>query len=550
MIDDCLESFPSLYVYFDHLAKFHKVPRNYRYICTSPGCHQVMANWYVFKRHFLGHNKNFESNTVAQPPQKSPVTSPAQSNQTDTAGISQQQDTTCSVANTTNQHIQQENRVQHESLYHEDLEEICQAVVELTLELHNETNLSRVDTRNVQKKTSLLTSKIADKIEKLIPFNLVEPQTVFELKGLLKRLQSPFDFIDSDFKFFKYLENLNIFRYPYMIAIENNKPVIIDVNDVKDKDATNYLVMINIEFQIKAFFSVPEVLETTLTHTAKLEACTVKNSIATGTAWKAIREKYQTELLIPISLYTDDFEINDNLSSHNKKHSICGVYYSFPTIPDQYSSKLCNIFVAAMVKKVDLNEHGINCLFKYILQKFKQIEDHGISFTLRNGSNVKVRFVLTILQGDNLGMHQMMQFLTFNANHYCRFCRRSREQCQADTEEYVEFRRTIQNYRSDVELNRPSETGIRGESVFNLLPSFHVVDNLSVDLMHDFYSGGVCTFGLTAVMNYCVYQKKFISLSKFNAHKSFYSKTILDSSLSRMPDINDTFLSNKKANLS
>lgn len=54
-----------------------------------------------------------------------------------------------------------------------------------------------------------------------------------------------------------------------MIAIENSEPSVINGSDVKNKDATFYLVVMITEFQIKA----PGVFETTLTYTAKLEAC-------------------------------------------------------------------------------------------------------------------------------------------------------------------------------------------------------------------------------------------------------------------------------------
>lgn len=527
MIEGCTANAMSVYSYFDHLT-FHKVPRNYRYKCTFPQCCQILSNWYIFKRHALGHVHHQTSENLP-----TPIDVDECRNEENSTGIS----------DNFNSCIQP--KPEQDNSYSGNIRDIQQAALEFTLELHSETNLTRNDIKHVQKKVKDLNCIIAGKIKPLLPSETSDPQIDFELNKYIQKLQNPFDFIETDHKFFKYLEELNIFRLPLTVRVEGERTVSdINIEDAIDEKKDN-LVLMDIEFQLKSYFSTGNILKQTIENTNQLEKSIVISSIVNGQLWKSIKNKYPDDILLPLSFYSDDFEINDPLSAHNKRHVICGSYYSCPTIPEQYSSKLNNIFVACMMKKVDINEIGLKMLLMRIVLRFKEIEERGIIFTI-DGKQIKVRFILALLQGDNLGLHQMLNFLSFNANYYCRFCKRSREECQIDVEEYDTFRRTIKNYKEDVDLQRPSETGIKGETAFNELPSFHAVVNVSVDPMHDFYSNGVCYFGLTAVMNYCIYQKRFVSLSRFNAHKTIFSKSTLDSSLRRMGDINETFLSNLK----
>lgn len=534
MIENCSVNCMPVYTYLDHLTLVHKVPRNYRYVCTFPRCIQILSNWYVFKRHVLGHVDNLHK-TEHKTTHKQPVTVDEH--------LQEQTLERPEVTNNAELEVQVEEDTAPITSYSENIRDIEQAALDFTLEFHSETNFTRNDIQNIQRKVKKLNCTIAEKIEGLLSFENREPQIEFELHKYMQKLQNPFDFIETDFKLFKYLEDMNIFRLPTMVRVEGEKTTK-DLDLTDDEMKTNIVIM-DIEFQLRSYFSSGDILKATIENTNKLEKNSEICSIVNGELWKSIKQKYPNDILLPLSYYSDDFEINDPLSAHNKRHVLCGSYYSCPTIPEQYSSKLNNIFVACMMKKVDINEVGLNMLLKQIVHRFKKIEEQGIIFEI-DKKQVKVRFSLVLLQGDNLGLHQMLSFLSFNANYYCRFCRRSREECQVDVEEHCMFLRTVQNYDKDLNLQRPSETGIRSDTAFNELPSFHAVTNISVDPMHDFFCNGVCSFGLTAVMNYCIYQKGFISLSKFNAQRTVFSKNALDSSLRRMGDITETYLSSQK----
>lgn len=96
-------------------------------------------------------------------------------------------------------------------------------------------------------------------------------------------------------------------------------------------------------------------------------------------------------------------------------------------------------------------------------------------------------------------------------------------------------------------MNNQKESGIKGESEFNKLPSFHVTQNISVDPMHDMFSTGICKYGFTNALNYFIYQKQYFTRQQLNTRRRVVSTVALDQSLARMPDIDDFFNSNSKS---
>lgn len=251
--------------------------------------------------------------------------------------------------------------------------------------------------KSVQDETMKLNSNIVTEIEKLLPHVSSEFQIEFELKSYLNKLKNPFDSIDTEYKFLKHLEENNLFRAPKIVTIANNKTVtqVSTQIDVTADEEKSHLAIMDIEFQLKSFLNFPNILNEILEQTRKNQNSDRINSIISGDRWKSIQQKYPDAILIPIALYADEFEVNDSLSSHNKKHVVCGVYYTILTIPEQYRSKLCNIFVAAMIKKVDLNEIGFNLLFKHVVKAFTDIEQQGLIFKV-NGVTREIKFVTVL----------------------------------------------------------------------------------------------------------------------------------------------------------
>ena len=90
--------------------------------------------------------------------------------------------------------------------------------------------------------------------------------------------------------------------------------------------------------------------------------------------------------------------------------------------------------------------------------------------------------------GDNLGSHTIGGFNeSFSSNHFCRFCRISKENFH-ENPLYNEELRNCENYESD--SKSPGHCGVKSNSVFNSLNHFHVAHpELPPCLGHDLFEG-------------------------------------------------------------
>ena len=157
----------------------------------------------------------------------------------------------------------------------------------------------------------------------------------------------------------------------------------------------------------------------------------------------------------------DDFGINNPLGAHAK--SVCAGYYSIPTIPSFQLSKLNHIFLATMFKTEDLSKFGNENALAPLISDLQILEEDGI-FVKNNGQEHKIYFTLALILGDSLGLNGMLGFTkSFNANLFCRLCKRTSTETKTDLKEHSESLRTISGYVNDLKtpLNiRLKQTGI------------------------------------------------------------------------------------------
>lgn len=104
-----------------------------------------------------------------------------------------------------------------------------------------------------------------------------------------------------------------------------------------------------IEFQIKQFFELPNVFEKVKLNTEKLLQGPELDHFIKGRVWKEKLEHFDPDqIVIPFHFYGDGAQFNNSLGPHTKMGEQHLNYFSFPTIPYQYHSKLKNIFVAQL----------------------------------------------------------------------------------------------------------------------------------------------------------------------------------------------------------
>lgn len=82
------------------------------------------------------------------------------------------------------------------------------------------------------------------------------------------------------------------------------------------------------------------------------------------------------------------------------------------------------------------------------------------------------------------------------------------------SEEIKSLLRTKENYKRDVQT-KSIKTGIHTECVFNKLTDFHIVENRSLDIMHDLFEG-VAKYTISRVLTCLIYTCKLFSLETLN----------------------------------
>lgn len=230
------------------------------------------------------------------------------------------------------------------------------------------------------------------------------------------------------------------------------------------------------------------------------------SSFCCGSAFKKndLFQQYPKSLQLQIA--TDEFEVCNPLGSKATLHKCCAIYFVIRNMPKL--SNLKNIYLICLCNGNDLKtkQTDFNDLWRVIVREIKYLEVFGINVN----DNLNVKCTLVNVSFDNLGANQSLGLAEgFNANHYCRFCESSKQECQTMYRENESEMRSHEKYSkqlAQIEMSTNvdlSETrGVKRYCALNELTYFHILDNPSVDIMHDL-NEGVIPFTLKHLFKYC-----------------------------------------------
>lgn len=342
-------------------------------------------------------------------------------------------------------------------------------------------------------------------------------------------LSNPFKQLDTEYLRFKALDKSGFLIRPKAITIGNRlNDKLINGNVIVESIPLNvYSVPLNTLF--KQLFECPNVLNMMLTHTEKLlkDNSGLTYSFIQSDIWRCKLEQNQNKILFPFILYFDEFETNNALGSHAGIQKLGAIYVSFPSFPPEYSSKLENIFLVLMFNHLDRKSVGNKETFKHLISDINYLESTGIDLIIEN-KLFKVYFSLALIVGDNLGLHSILGFSeSFISNFPCRFCCCCKTDCQRLLYQTNDKLRTIENYNSDVNVQNVTLTGITELSVWNDIESFHVTNNLSVDLMHDLLEG-VCNYDISGILRNLILDSKYLTIETLNNRIQFFDYGFID----------------------
>lgn len=215
---------------------------------------------------------------------------------------------------------------------------------------------------------------------------------------------------------------------------------------------------------------------------------------------------------VQIRLFTDDFEPCDPLKSKAGVHKMTAFYFQINNLPSNLLSKTDNIYLVALSDASDSKNElaDIENVIETVVADLKILASKGIP----TGKKNILKGALVCCSFDNLGGNMLFGFSGgFNANFYCRMCTSKRQECQTMVRENPATLRTKNEYdaiisllQSDAPPNLTRSKGIKSPCILNTLDNFHILSNISVDLMHDVFEGTV-GFLLEQVFNYLVRNK-------------------------------------------
>lgn len=523
----CKSEFSSLTTLVVHFKVIHMLKKSSTYECTENKCSQVFSTLDSFKRHTQKHTNNVTKKIKINHNEKEID---------DNTVIFQDINKDVNLHNLLkeSQEIQYENVTHKPNDYENSIDftnfnidiainKIHQSAINFTMSLHNNNNFSRKDVVNLQKEFSQsLIEPIADVLTNFVNNKIKDPLLLSSFHTLISAISTPFKLCSSEYLLNKWLTNNNLYTNVNQFTIYN------EINLVSTHGETNYNeqitkgILMPIQFQFKSFFEYDNNLNKTLTHYQYLtnnSDDTILTHFIQGALWKEKMSHYHNKIVIPYFLYIDDFEVNNPLSSHSSCHSICAIYYSFP-LSDQ--SKLSNIFVAALLKSIDIKNLGNDQCLKQLINELNKLEIDGIFIKTSEGEK-KVHFILGLLVGDNLGLNSVLEFSkSFSANYFCRFCKENKLVTQTASEENVLLLRNYENYLEDISTNDFKLTGIYQEPIFNQLNVFHATTNYSIDIMHDIFEG-ICHYNMCHIIKYYTENVKIFSLHTLNLRKQNFN---------------------------
>lgn len=231
--------------------------------------------------------------------------------------------------------------------------------------------------------------------------------------------------------------------------------------------------------------------------------------------WKKKEKNHGTQIVLPIFLFFDDYEVGNALGSNSGIHKLGAVYISIPCIPPHRQSSLNTIFLALLFHSSDRVKFGNNIIFKPLIDELNYLRDTGVYISTDDFKGT-IKFELGVIVGDNLGVHSITGFVeSFSSNYPCRICKMRKEDIQNQSSVDNNLIRTVEQYNLDVNEGDVSSSGIKEACIWHKVLGFNVLEQVGMDIMHDILEG-VGKYDLAFLISYYIEDLKIFTLQVLN----------------------------------
>lgn len=499
-----------LHVYISHFFIDKKAPIQ----CKELNCYRDLNGWVGYRRHLLKHHKfrlfdDFEDNAEVIDRSNNENKNKNQVETSDSTDEFQTSDVCDRSENDDNYN----NSVIYKERMHKGL-------ISFVGKLYAASNLPRSHVQEIIDDVTELLGDFTSYI-RFVMKDILKTSETHEIENLLHVLtawDASLNELSTETRRLKMLERTGCLIYPkaYTIgAICGEKRV---QNRIVKEMISLKAQYIPIKEVLTAFFNLPGVLDCTLKYMNQINnemKHGLWSNFIQGELWQEkIKKHFKGKIVLPLFIYYDDIEINNPLGTHAVLQKLGAVYFTIPCLPPEFRSTLDNIFLSLIFHASDRSNFSNASIFHVLVDQISDIQREGITVEVGETKHV-IYFAMGLFLGDNLGLNTALGFTgSFNANYFCRFCKAHKTQTCSDLTERKDMLRTENEYMSDVDMGVES-TGLNENSIWNVIPYFHVVFNFVADVMHDLLEG-VLKYDMAHILHHYIIETKTLSLDILN----------------------------------
>lgn len=344
----------------------------------------------------------------------------------------------------------------------------------------------------------------------------ISPNSFQRLEKCFNQHIDIFGYVNTEFKRFNLLRERGLIDEEELFIGRSYETEISEDGNRIVPDCM-YAVHIPLKKSLKAFLEIPGFFLEIYNYMKNLDINSkIITNILQADLWKSkYSTKFMTGIVFPLYIFYDDLEVGNALGGHAGNNKFGTVYASIACLPSKIASRLDSIIFSTIFYTNDKKKSNNDDVFKVLIDEINFLQKEGILINVAN-KLIRVKFQLLLILGDNLGINGICGFYeSFRAKCYCRICRASYTNCQTMTVEDETLLRNKCNYASDVASRNKKESGVKEECTFHKINDFHLTENVTVDMMHDFLEG-VCIFILTGILESFIFIKGYFTLNELN----------------------------------
>ena len=283
-----------------------------------------------------------------------------------------------------------------------------------------------------------------------------------------KKIQKPFDFINSKYKQFELIKKSGKYVAPESVYLGTRI-------DTGLKNKRSIIKQKNVSFE---YISIVDTLKTILT-SDEIKTAIREFDHDRDSSYFLDHPIFKDKKNLRIILYFDELELMNPIGDVATIYEAGMFYFALGNLTQRYNSSLNNIYLIAIALMDDLKTYGSETLMSKIINEIKFLETEG--FTIENK-----HYLGTIAQhcGDNKGLHMIFGLkLGFRGDNICHICNASSKDFWKCGSESAFLKITKEIYADNI------AEGIYNSCLLNESKYYHTTENYAFDITHDLWEG-------------------------------------------------------------